>query len=293
MKKFIVSDLHGNGNIYNSIIKYLENVNKDDELTLFINGDLIDRGIDSADILLDVKKRINNKKGFNIKYLGGNHELMMYQTSVKRKDIYKWPHYSQWFYNGGDITANRLKELIDIKEELEVIKFISECDIYYKFNEKLNDKQIVLVHAKCPKIVNDICNLKIKDNNREVFKSVWTREDDLSLILKDSLGNDKYFTIIGHTPVLDKKGYSYYKEYNCLNIDGGCGAYAYGYVNYDHTPLVEIDDKNNRLIILTFNNSNEITYGNYFSDDKSIQMNNEELAKKRKYISKDIKKQSI
>ena len=58
MRKFIVSDLHGNGNMYNSIIKYLENVNKDDEIMLYINGDLIDRGLDSADMLLDVRKRI-------------------------------------------------------------------------------------------------------------------------------------------------------------------------------------------------------------------------------------------
>ena len=269
-------------------MKYLENLNKDEELMLYINGDLIDRGIDSADMLLDVKKRIINKKGFPIKYLGGNHELMMYQTTNKRKDPFSFPTFSLWFFNGGGITANRLKELVDIKEELDVVKFISELDIYNKFQEKIDDKKIVLVHAKCPRKVNDICHLKIKDDNK-ISEYVWTREDDLTPILKESLGNKNYFTIIGHTPVATKTGYSYYEKYDCLNIDGGCAAYANGYFKYDHTPLVEIDEQNNKLNILTFNNNNEIIYGNYFIDKRSIEMNNDELNNKRKYIDKSVK----
>ncbi|MBQ9023935.1 MAG: metallophosphoesterase [Bacilli bacterium] len=286
MKNFIVSDLHGNSNIYNSIIRYLENINKEDELNLYINGDLIDRGKDSAYMLIDIKDRIINNKGFNIKYLGGNHELMMFQAL---SDNFKLVELATWFSNGGGITNDTLLDLVDKEEKEKIVKFISKLDIYYKFKEKLNDKQIVLVHAKCPKIVKDICDLKIKDNNREVYKSVWTREDDLMPILNESLGNDDYFTIIGHTPVRNKKGYDYYKEYNCLNIDGGCGAYAYGYTDYNHTPLVEIDENNDRLNILTFNNNNEIIMGNYFTNGKSIKMTDEELYNKRKYIDKGIK----
>ena len=69
MRQFIVSDLHGNGNIYKSIIGYLENINKDDEVILYINGDLIDRGIDSSYMLLDIRNRIINNKGFLTCYL--------------------------------------------------------------------------------------------------------------------------------------------------------------------------------------------------------------------------------
>ena len=288
MRKFIVSDLHGNLNIYKSIMNYLENVNKNDELILYINGDLIDRGLYSADMLLDVRKRIKAKEGFKIKYLGGNHELMMYQASLKRKDNNQWATLSSWFFNGGQITQYRLEELVDLKEELEVIKFISNLDIYKVFKEKIDDKQIVLVHAKCPNNPKNKCDLKIKDNNYQVDKYVWTREEDLRPILKESLGNKNYFTIIGHTSVSEKEGYKYYNEYNCINIDGGCAAYALGYLDFNHTPLVEIDEKNNRLIILTFNNNNEIIYGNYFIDKKSIQMDNNELNKRKKYINNDI-----
>ena len=285
MKKYIVSDLHGNGNIYRSIMKYLENINKEDELILYINGDLIDRGQDSATMLLDTVKRIKNNEGFEIKYLGGNHELMMYKALSKALNIIDL---SIWFSNGGGVTNDALIDLIDKEEKDKIVQFISDLDIYYKFKEKIDDKRIVLVHAKCPNIVNDICDLKIKDNNK-ISKYVWTREDDLSLILNETLGNKDYFTIIGHTPVMNKKGYYYEKDYDCLNIDGGCGAYAYGYKNYDHTPLVEIDEENNRLIILTFNNNNEIIYGNYFQNKKSIEMSEDELQNYKKYIDKDVK----
>jgi hypothetical protein len=54
MQKYIVSDIHGNGDIYDTIMGYLENVSLTDEVTLYINGDLFDRGLDSFRILLDV-----------------------------------------------------------------------------------------------------------------------------------------------------------------------------------------------------------------------------------------------
>ena len=55
MRKFIVSDLHGNGEVYDSIMAYLENISLSEEVELYINGDLIDRGLDSYRMLEDVK----------------------------------------------------------------------------------------------------------------------------------------------------------------------------------------------------------------------------------------------
>ena len=62
MRKFIVSDIHGNGNVYYSIMGYLDNISKEEEIELYINGDLIDRGDYSSEILLDVMKRIKENK---------------------------------------------------------------------------------------------------------------------------------------------------------------------------------------------------------------------------------------
>ena len=54
MKKYVVSDLHGNGDIYDSIMTYLEHVSENEPLILYINGDLIDRGSDSMRMLKDI-----------------------------------------------------------------------------------------------------------------------------------------------------------------------------------------------------------------------------------------------
>ena len=284
MRKFVVSDLHGNGNIYDSIVNYLNNLNE--ELTLYINGDLIDRGKDSGRILLDIHDRVTNNKGFHIEYLGGNHELMMYQASLHRKDNI-WPRFADWFCgNGGEVTLDELEKLSNDKLE-DVINFVSNLKIYHKFDELINNKPIVLVHAKCPKNVEDICNIKINDKNG-VYSLVWTRKEDwLIPFVKHDLGNPDFFTIIGHTPLKNKYGFNYDSNDNVLNIDGGCAAYAYGYTEYDHTPLVEIED--DRLVILTFNNNNEITYGNYF-DGKTTSMSEEELNSYRKYLNNKEKK---
>ena len=89
MRKFIISDIHGLGNIYYAVMNYLDNISQYEDIELYINGDLFDRGPDSAAILLDVKKRILDNK-YKINYLGGNHELMMHEVFKKRMMMDFW-----------------------------------------------------------------------------------------------------------------------------------------------------------------------------------------------------------
>lgn len=291
MKKFVVSDLHGNGNIYDAIIGYLENLKKEtnEEVTLYINGDLIDRGLDSARILVDVKRRIENKIGFPIVYLAGNHELSMYQASLEIQVRGVWPIGTEWMWShGGSITAYGLEDLVTLDEEEEIVSFISNLKIYEKLIETLDHKRIVLVHAKCPRVVLDDCPLSIKDNNKDVENYLWIRKYDPWIPFRQVIGNPNYFTIIGHTPVDNKLGYEYDRSENVLNIDGGCAAWAKGYTNYNHSPLVEIDSQNNRLVVLTFNNSNEIIYGTYFQHGDIIPMNEFDLNERRKYLEHNV-----
>ena len=139
-----------------------------------------------------------------------------------------------------------------------------------------------MVHAKCPNEVDKVSGLEVNDSF--ISKYFWSRDDSY---IHRSMGNSNYFTIIGHTPVDTDTGYLYNKEDNTLNIDGGNVCYVLGYADYDHSPLVEIDDKNNKLIILTFNN-NEIICGNYFVDGKSINISDAKLNKYRKYLGNKI-----
>lgn len=286
MRKFVISDIHGNGNLYYSIISYIENVSHDDEVILFINGDLIDRGIESGEILLDVIDRINNDNSFKIVYLGGNHELMMYQIYQMRFKSMYVPYYNDWYNNGGWVTDDYLEEL-DKDKIMDAVKFVGNLDLYYKFVEKIDGKNIVLGHATLPSVVMDKCNLKIRDDNNIVDYVVWTRKNDLFIPFRCKIGNKDYFSTVGHTPNNNKYGYYYDKKENYLNIDGGSAYYVSGNFSYDHYPLVEIRDDYFR--ILTFNNNNEIIYGNYFCDYKSIPFGVEELNKERSFLNKNLK----
>ncbi len=281
MRKFIVSDLHGNGAVYDSIIGYLENLAKDsnEEITLYINGDLIDRGEDSARIFLDVVERIETNKSFKIEYLAGNHELMMYQEALRLGDGSLCR--SSWYTeNGGDATISGLYEYNLPKEKIDsLINFVSNLKLYHKFEEKIKDKNIVLVHSKCPEVVLDNCDLKIKDNNELVEDLVWARRENY----EDRIGNKDYFTIRGHQALINRYGFYYYSDQNYLVIDGGCAYYAYGDDRYDHVALTEVLDDS--LRILTFNNNNEITFGHIFKDDRTTSI--DKLDEYKKYLSKN------
>ncbi len=294
MRKFIMSDIHGFGNVYYSMMNYVDNISKEEDVELYINGDLFDRGYESAEILLDIKKRIEENK-YKIVYLGGNHELMMHEVFEKRKKNVYVSYFNDWYDNGGLVTDDGLYEKLKDKSKiLEVANFVSNLKIYHKFEEKINGKPIVLVHAACPKIVKDKCEMHIKDNNDQVFYSVWTRKENIinaSYLFHVSpyeirIWHDNYFTIIGHTPVHNKYGFEFYRRKDYLNIDGGCAAYLNGEFQYNHFPLVEVE--NNCLKILTFNSNNEIIYGNYFNGERFISYAYDELDKARDYLNKDL-----
>ena len=293
MRKFIISDIHGNGNLYYSVISYLENISSKEDVTLYINGDLIDRGFESGEILLDVINRINNKdKKFKIIYLAGNHELMMHQIFEKRKRGAYVSKHNDWYIDGGRVTDDALVNLLNDKEKiLKVVDFIANLDMYHRFDDQIDGKNIVLVHACCPLKVKDECDIKIKDCTLLNEYYVWAREDDSLFPFKCRIGNNAYFSIVGHTPNNKRFGYFYNSKENYLNIDGGSAYYVSGYFGYDHYPLVEIKD--DYLKILTFNNNNEIIYGNYFNGNKSISFTEEELNYERTYLNKNFKPKKL
>ena len=309
MRKFVISDLHGNGEVYDSIIGYLENVSLVDDVELYINGDLIDRGLDGYRMLEDVIERINGKGNIKIHYLGGNHELMMYQALKERKPGGSVNPWSNWMNNGGWVIEGELDSLEENAEEkIENIKsFLGNLKIYKRFNEVIDGNNILLVHAKAPEIIKDECDMFIKDNNKDVEDSVWTREEIRERFLfyvgdvigYNIIGKEGYMTIKGHTPLKDKKGFAYNKEQNFINIDGGCARYACGDFKCDHVPLVEI--KNYLLKIIVFNHNNQIIDGYYFDgeirpmDELELEVNDmfidhryDDCCEKNKQLIKEI-----
>ncbi len=291
MRKYIVSDLHGNGEVYDSIIGYLENVSLVDDVELYINGDLIDRGLDSFRLLEDVIDRIHGKGNIHVHYLAGNHELMMYQALLKRKPGKAFNHWSDWMLNGGWIIEGELDALENGEEKCEELKdFLGNLDIYQKFPEIIDGNQLLLVHAQAPKEVFDDCHMKLSDNDKKVEKAVWTREEIRDSFLffvgeiigYNHIGKDGYLTIIGHTPVENNRGFFYNKGEHYINIDGGCAAFATGHFEYNHVPFVEVF--HDHLDIMVFNHNNEIIDG-YQYDGQFEKMNDDELEKRRIFIN--------
>lgn len=288
MRTFICSDLHGNGDIYDSMMGYLENI--PEEVELYINGDLIDRGLDSFRMLTDVIERINGKGNIKIHYLGGNHEMMMYDALKKRKPGKSISPWCDWMNNGGGIIEGELDCREDGEELCDSFRdFMGELEIYHLFDERLAGKPMVLVHAQTPKDIKKECDMKIKDDGLDVFRAVWTRKEERDPILFgigriigwNRIGLDDYFTIKGHTVVSSEKGFEIDKKENYINIDGGCAGYAVGMFKYDHIPLLEIED--GLIKILVFNHNNEIEKG-YLYDGDLINMSNEELNNNRAFI---------
>ena len=91
---------------------------------------------------------------------------MMYQSYLKRKnDNFSWNYISDWFWgNGGEITVYELEDIQTVEESIETVKFAPNLKIYHKFNKIIDGKIIVLVHAKCPYLVEDNSKLQIKNN---------------------------------------------------------------------------------------------------------------------------------
>ena len=292
MRKYIISDIHGDGNVYKSIMGYLDNISKEEKIELYINGDLFDRGQDSAEVLLDVIKRIKDNK-FKIIYLGGNHELLMYQIYDRRRKGLSVSYFNEWYDNGGWITDELLEENLDYDKDkiLEVADFVGDLPIYHKFEEKINGKNIMLVHSASVSEIEKHPDAKIKDNDDFVNWCVWTREYDPFIPFRCRIGNDNYFSIVGHTPNNNPCGYEYNEKEDYLNIDGGCSFYVSGYFDFDHVPLVEV--LNEKLRILTFNNNNEIVYGNYFINGKSNPFTAEELDTARGKINHNLKLEKL
>ena len=105
---YVCSDIHGR---YDRWIRLLETINFGPKDTMYVLGDVIDRGPDGIRILLDIAKRDN------VTLFLGNHEHMMLMSLA---DVFAGNERSEmlniWTYhrNGGDVT---LAQFLSATEE--------------------------------------------------------------------------------------------------------------------------------------------------------------------------------
>lgn len=125
---YAMSDLHG---CYDLYIKMLEKINFSDEDTLYILGDIVDRGPDGIKIYQDMMKRKN------VIPLLGNHDytaLRMFKKIYNREEFdYLDLGYKMWMMIGGEPTNNAFLKLSE-QEQLEIINYINDFLIFIEIN---------------------------------------------------------------------------------------------------------------------------------------------------------------
>lgn len=202
---YVMSDVHGNMERYNSIMKQ---INLQESDTLYVLGDVIDRYPDGIKILRKIMK-MNN-----VKMLLGNHEYMMLQSldsNSNQEETEQIRTLRLWYSNGGEITHNYLKHIRkDIRKE--VFDYLKSLPLEYEVT--INEIKYLLVHASPARAYN---NSKYENEKEFAVWNRWKRGDSIP---------KEYTMIFGHTPTCFFRSiepYQIWREGRAIAIDCGCG----------------------------------------------------------------------
>lgn len=205
---YLVSDIHG---YLDKFKQLLEKIKFSDEDTLYILGDIVDRGPQVIDLI----RFVMSKK--NIKMILGNHEDMMLAYYETKASYDK----ALWYSNGGDVTDKEFK-LLSSDEQKEILKYFSGLPVEYDL--EINNKKYNLVHG-----------CYVSKEKKEYYTPsqyqyilIWER------VSRRDLGPTNYTVVFGHTCTKHYKDtggkYSIWKQGNLIGIDCGM-AYMSHYPN--------------------------------------------------------------
>ena len=217
---YICSDIHGQIDLYKQLLDKIELKETD---TLYVIGDVIDRGPDSFGVLKDIMSRDN------VEFFLGNHELMMLDYLSHHPESWQW-----WFHgnNGGKKTYEAFQKL-KLEEQDAILAYIKHSWIQKYIT--VGKRTYALSHSYfIPRLTGkDIRydELEKKDWD-DVFHAVWDSPYRFWEYVDPAEYNDGCVHIIGHVPVqsLHKVQPPHYdgklKE-RLINIDGGCARLAF------------------------------------------------------------------
>ena len=211
----IITDIHGNVEALNEILKDIKGKNVDD---IFCLGDIIGIGPNS-------KECINKLIEWNVKSILGNHELYLLKgTDIEpsivgeEKEHYKW-----------------VKKSLTEKE----INYVKELPLFYEINidydEEVDNKKLILCHYL---IANAELEQPFEKSNLKEEINLWIKYNDpnviyiighlhKSFVLNEVEGiNCDYVEAIQELPnieIVDSAGCSYdeYVSYLLIEIDKG------------------------------------------------------------------------
>ena len=213
MATYVISDIHGQCDMFTAL---LNKIGLNDEDTLYILGDIIDRGPDPIRTMLKLMEMPN------VICIKGNHEVMAmdcleyfvresHDLSVMSMDDDFLDKLLLWQGNGCSTTMEQLLS-ISFEEQKSVINYIQKMPAYQKIT--VAGKEYLLVHGG----LGDFYPEKQMEEY-SLFDLVWERPDYSTPYYHD------VYVVTGHTPTQlikanPKPGYIF-KGNNHIAIDCG------------------------------------------------------------------------
>lgn len=219
MAVYAVSDIHGHKDIFE---KGLEKIGFSKNDTLYILGDMIDRGPDGIAILQMVMKNPN------MHCLFGNHELLMVDAICHHRDFFLWA-----LQNGGHITNNAFQALSK-EQQCDIIDYL--LDLPAILPVCVDNKDYILLHSSYHKDYENvpICQIPYNILYDLVWCSPYRDAEDGTFVPLQSYEKGDVTFIAGHVPVQRivaqdtpanvNPGHflAPVQDKNLIVIDGGC-----------------------------------------------------------------------
>ncbi len=223
---YVMSDLHGD---YKKYTKMLDLIEFSDEDTLYILGDIVDRGAEPMKILYDMSMRPN------VIPLMGNHEHMaediLRLTNVEiteetietnwNEDIVR--AVQEWYENGGYTTSKDFHRLTQDDREY-ILDYLQDFSFYEEVT--VGENTFVLVHAGLP----DFSHEKLLDEYPALLM-LYTKTDYTKRYYPDR------YLVTGHIPTftIDPacEGKIYRKNGHIAIDCGVCHGKALGCIRLD------------------------------------------------------------
>ena len=191
---YCISDIHGE---YDRYLSMLELIHFTEEDTLYVLGDVIDRGKQGIETLLDIMGRAN------VQMLLGNHEYMCLATLGPDSEI---GARQLWQQNGGSVTRSDLLFGAAKAHRAKILRFLSELPDHADIT--VGGREFHLVHG-CP-----------ADNRSD---RIWNRPEN-----NEEAPLPGVTVIVGHTPTVylngdDGQPHRIWHGNGIIDIDCGCG----------------------------------------------------------------------
>ena len=202
---YVLSDIHGHWPRFRAILKQ---INLQPEDTLYILGDVIDRGPDGVLLLQKIMASPN------MVMLLGNHEYMMLRALGRPYDdnIDNGKALEHWYRNGGKVTHDHWKRLRKSLQE-EIFAYLLGLPLAYE----------VLLGEKCYKLVHTALAEDfdgVPPYLNPIHYAVWKRQE------LDAPDPEGYTLVFGHSATehyQDHKPMVLWKKGSRIGIDCGCG----------------------------------------------------------------------